>query len=159
MNKPLTPDMAYPKIKHYCAYSERCHWEVREKLFTYGLIKKDVEILITRLIEEDCLNETRYAKLFTGSHFRLHKWGRVKIYNALKQKKVSDQNIKLALKEIVEGDYSRILSKLAEQKWLHLKTEQYINRQIKTIAYLMQKGYERPAIQMVINKMRKEKNQ
>ena len=157
MNKPLTTDMAYPKIKHYCAYSERCHWEVREKLFTYGLIKKDVEILITRLIEEDCLNETRYAKLFTGSHFRLHKWGRVKIYNALKQKKVSDQNIKLSLKEISDEDYLTILSKLVQQKWIQLKTEQYVNRELKTMAYLMQKGYERPAIQGVINKIKKNK--
>lgn len=155
MNIQLTPNQAYPKIKHYCAYSERCHWDVREKLFTYGLIKKDVEMLITRLIEEDCLNETRYAKLFTGGHFRQHKWGRVKISIALKQKKVSDQNIKLALTEIIEEDYIAILSKLAQQKWLQLKPEQSVNREVKTIAYLLQKGYERYAIQVVINKLKK----
>ena len=157
VTKQFTPNMAYPKIKHYCAYSERCHWEVREKLFTYGLIKKDVELLITRLIEEDCLNETRYAKLFTGGHFRQHKWGRVKIIHALKQKKVSDQNIKLSLIEISDEDYLTILSKLVQQKWIQLKTEQYVNRELKTMAYLLQKGYERPAIQGVINKIKKNK--
>ena len=155
----LTPDLAYPKIKHYCAYSERCHWEVREKLCSFGLIKKDVETLLTRLIEEDCLNEARFAQLFTGGHFRQHKWGRVKIIHALKQKKISGQNIKHALKEIDEKHYITTLSKLAKIKWVSLKGEKHINREIKTNAYLLQKGYERSAIQPVINKIRKENNQ
>lgn len=142
--------MAYPKIKHYCGYSERCHYEVREKLFGMGLVKKDVEILLSRLIEENYLNEERYAILFAGGHFRQKKWGKTKIIYALKQKRVSEQNIKRALKEIPEEDYTNFLQKLAMVKWKSLKAEQRINREAKTSAYLLQKGYERPLVHQII---------
>ena len=142
--------MAYPKIKHYCGYSERCHYEVREKLFGMGLVKKDVEILLSRLIEENYLNEERYSILFAGGHFRQKKWGKTKIIYALKQKRVSEQNIKRALKEIPEEDYTAALQKLAMVKWKSLKAEQRINREAKTSAYLLQKGYERPLVHQII---------
>ncbi len=66
MKKSLTPELAYPKIKHYCGYSERCHYEVREKLFGMGLAKKDVETLLSRLIEENYLNEERLQGGISG---------------------------------------------------------------------------------------------
>ena len=150
VKKNLTPLLAYPKIKHYCGYSERCHQEVRDKLFGMGLVKKDVEILLSRLIEENYLNEERFAILFAGGHFRQKKWGKAKIIYALRQKRVSEQNIKKAMREIPADDYMTALQKLAEAKWKALKGEQYITRQAKTTAFLMQRGYEGPAISQVI---------
>ena len=120
-SKRLTPEQAWQKIKHFCAYQERCHFETKEKLFGFGLSKTDVETLISRLIEEDYLNEARFAAQFAGGHFRIKKWGRVKIVYALKQKRVSPVNIKSALKEIDEENYKAILMKLAEAKWKLLK--------------------------------------
>ena len=150
LNKRLTPELAYPKLKHYCGYSERCHFEVREKLFGMGLCKKDVELLLSRLIEEDYLNEERYAIQFAGGHFRQKKWGKAKIVYALRQKRVSEHNIKRALKEIGEEEYLTALQKLAATKWKNLKGEQWLTRQAKTSAFLLQRGFERPAIQQVI---------
>lgn len=146
--------MAYSRIRHYCGYSERCHHEVREKLFGMGLAQKDVEILLSRLIEEDYLNEERFAILFAGGHFRQKNWGKVKISYALRQKKVSEQNIRRALKEITEEDYLATLQKLALAKWKSLKGEQWISREAKTNAYLLQKGYERPGIQQAMAKIK-----
>lgn len=154
MKQRITPEMAYPKIRHYCGYSERCHYEVREKLFSFGLFAKDVEILLSRLIEEDYLNEERFAVLFAGGHFRQRKWGRTRIVYALRQKKVSEQNIRLALKEINETEYLATLQKLAQTKWNSLKDEQYMNREAKTTVFLLQKGYERPLIQHAIGKLK-----
>ena len=48
----MTKEQAFQKIKHYCGYQERCHAEVKEKLYSFGLWKKDVEELIVQLIEE-----------------------------------------------------------------------------------------------------------
>lgn len=154
MKKNLTPLLAYPKIKHYCGYSERCHHDVREKLFGMGLVKKDVEILLSRLIEEDYLNEERFAILFAGGHFRQKQWGKTKIIYALRQKRVSEQNIRKAMKEIPADDYSAALRKLAETKWNSLKGEQYITRQAKTAAFLAQRGYEAGPISQVIAAVR-----
>lgn len=154
-SKRLTPEKAWQKIKHFCAYQERCHFETKEKLFGFGLSKTDVETLISRLIEEDYLNEARFAAQFAGGHFRIKKWGRVKIVYALKQKRVSLVNIKSALKEIDEENYKAILMKLAEAKWKLLKHEQYLNRQAKTSQYLMNKGYEPTLVQETIQQIRR----
>jgi len=152
--KILTPDAAFTKAKHYCAYQERSHAEVKEKLYSYGLRKTDVEVLLSRLIEENYLNEERFATLFAGGKFRMKKWGRVKIMYELKQKQISSYNIKKALEEIDEEQYRAVLKKLVTERWKKLKHEQYIVRQAKTYQYLQQKGFEPALIKAVIAEVR-----
>jgi regulatory protein len=150
----LTPLQALQKLKHYCSYQERCHSEVKEKLYNYGLRKHDVELLISQLIEEDYLNEERFAILFAGSKFRAKQWGRIKIRYELKQKQIGEYIIKKAMKEIEEADYLKTLQHLAQKKWGSLKAEQHINRQVKTQNYLMQKGYEPDLVSKAIQQIR-----
>jgi len=139
----LTKDQALSKIKQYCAYQERCLSEVKEKLGSYNLDKQEVEEILSQLIEENYLNEERFAIQYAGSKFRMKQWGRVKIKHALKQKQVSDDCIKKALKEVNEDDYLKTLNKLAEQKLKTLKGEENIFiKKRKLQDYLLQKGYE-----------------
>ncbi|WP_298301018.1 RecX family transcriptional regulator [Hydrotalea sp.] len=142
MQQKLTPEKALQKIKHYCAYRERSHNEVKQKLYGFGLHKTDVEKIITYLIEENYLNETRYATLFAGGHFRQKKWGRKKIEFELKQQKISTYNIKKALAVIDETEYLQTLQQLALKKWKCLWGNHYFTKMAKTQAYLQQKGYE-----------------
>lgn len=152
--KNYTPLQALQKIKHFCSYQERCHTEVKEKLYSFGLFKNEVDLLISQLIEEDYLNEQRFAEQFAGGKFRTKQWGRVKITYELKQKRIGEYIIKKAMKCIDEADYKEILQKLATAKWQLLKNEQYINRQVKTSNYLMQKGYEFNLISEAIAKIK-----
>jgi regulatory protein len=154
-SKNLTPDGAFTKVKHYCSYQERSHAEVKEKLYGYGLRKDDVELLLSRLIEENYLNEERFAKLFAGGKFRMKKWGRVKITYELKQKRISQYNILKALEEIDEEQYRSLLQKLVSDKWKKLKNEQHIVRQVKTRQYLLQKGFESNLVNAAIAELRK----
>src|ERR1700744_6284152 len=86
----LTKEQALQKAQHYCAYQERCHSEVKEKLYSIGLRKNDVEELMATLVEENYLNEERFAVQFAGGRFRIKHWGKVKIKFELKKKQVSD---------------------------------------------------------------------
>ena len=150
----LTKEQALPKIKLYCAYQERCHKEVKEKLYSFGLYKKDVEQLISQMIEENYLNEERFAIQYAGGKFRMNKWGRVKIKHALRQKQVSDYSIKKALKEISESDYEKTLQKLAEQKLKTLKSEtNNFSKKKKLQDYLLQKGYEEEIVREVVKEV------
>jgi len=139
----FTPNQALPKIKQYCAYQKRCHSEVKEKLFSLGLHKNDVEEIISKLIEDNYLNEERFAIHFAGGKFRIKQWGKIKIKYELKQKQVSEYCIKKALNEIDTEDYYITLEKLAEIKLQSLKGEKniYIKRK-KLQEYLRMKGYE-----------------
>ena len=155
LKKFFTPDVAFTKAKHYCAYQERSHAEVKEKLYSFGLRKPDVETLLSRLIEENYLNEERFAKQFAGGKFRMKKWGRIKITYELKQKQISSYNIKEALAEIDEEEYRAVLKKLITTRWNKLKNEQHIVRQVKTQQYLQQKGFEPALIKIILAEVRK----
>ena len=140
--KQLTAGQALQKLRHYCAYQERCHSEVKEKLYSLGIGKKGLDGIIATLIEEGYLDEERFALAFAGGKFRIKQWGRVKIKYELKQKQVSDYSINKALKQINEKEYIAVLKKLAEDKYASLKNEQPFLRKKKTMNYLLQKGYE-----------------
>jgi regulatory protein len=151
--KNIGTEKAYEKIRHYCAYQERCHYEVREKLYSFGLYKDEVELLISQLIEEKYLDEERYAIAFAGGKFRIKHWGRVKIKYALKQNKLSDYCIKTALNSIDGDEYEKVLKALLEAKLKTLKSEKnlYI-RNRKLQSYLMQKGFEADLISGLLKK-------
>jgi len=141
------------KIKRFCAFQERSHKDVKEKLYSLGLYKSQVEILLTQLIEENYLNEERFAKQFTGGKFRMKSWGRIKIKYELQQKKVSAYNISKALDTIDEDAYLQSLQKLAAKKWQLLKADQLMMRKFKTLQFLLQKGYERNLAKAAVDKI------
>lgn len=112
--------------------------------YSFGLRKTEVEELTSKLIEENRLNEERFAKLFAGGKFRMKQWGRVKIKYALKQKKISDYCINKAMSEIDETVYLNTLEKLAGKKWNSVKGPgiNLFIKMAKTRDHLLQKGYE-----------------
>lgn len=153
--KTFTRDQALQKLKHYCAYQERCHQEAREKAYELGQHKKEVEELISALIEENYLNEERFAIQYAGSKFRLKHWGRVKIKYSLKQKQVSEYCIKKALKEIDEDDYLQTLEKLSAEKKILLADEANIFIKMRKMQdYLLQKGFESDLIREIVNQLK-----
>lgn len=149
--KFLSPEEALPKLRHYCAYQERSHSEVKQKLWDLCVRRAEHDGIISALIEEDYLNEERFATRFAGGKFRMKEWGRKKIYYGLKEKGISDYLIKKAMKEIDEDIYLETLAKLAEKKYASLKGEQYLVRKKKTIDYLLQKGYEPELVTKAVN--------
>ena len=139
------------KLRQYCAYQERCHAEVKEKLYSFGLHRNEVDESIAQLIEENYLNEERFAIHFAGGKFRMKQWGRVKIKYALKQKQISEYCIRKAMKEINEDDYVATLQKLSAEKWRTLRSEK--NKFIKmrkTRDFLLQKGYETDLVNQAV---------
>jgi regulatory protein len=141
--KTLSPEQALQKARHYCAYQERSHSEVKEKLYALGLFRNQVDITLAALIEDNYLNEERFARQFAGGKFRMKHWGRVKIKYALKQKQVSEYCIKKGLSEIDESDYAVTLEKLASDRWESLSSEPNLFIKLrKTKDYLLEKGYE-----------------
>ena len=149
--KYLTKEQALQKLKQYCAYQERSHQEAVQKLWELGIRKSDHDEIISALIEDDYLNEERFAVAFAGGKFRMKDWGRKKIFYGLKEKGVSSYCITKALASISEEDYSKTLHQVAEKKYESLKGEQYLVRKKKTVDYLLQKGYEHERINAVVN--------
>ena len=141
------------KLKNYCIYQERSHYEVIQKLYSLGIRKTDVELVTAWLIENNHLNEERFAISFARGKFKLKKWGRIKIKHELLLKKVSIRNISTALGGIDEAVYQHTMETLANKKWNSLKADKIAIKKMKTLRYMMQKGYESNLVRSVINKL------
>ena len=140
--KNLTKEQALQKLRHYCSYQDRCHSEVKTKLYQLGVNKKFFDEMIADLIQGNYLNEERFAIAFARGKFKMNEWGKRKIEYALKEKFISDYCIRKSLKQIPEKEYQEILKKLAKEKYESLKEEQYLVRKKKTIDYLTGRGFE-----------------
>lgn len=140
--KKLTPQQALQKLYNYCAYQERSHKEVRNKLYSYGLWTSEVEDLLTRLITEDFLNEERFAKSYAGGKFRMKKWGRLKIERGLEQHGVTSRCIKIGLKEIDPQDYQKTLESIIKKKWESIEDQSVFKKKDRIARYAISRGYE-----------------
>lgn len=141
----LTPEQVYVKLRHYCAYQERTHQEVKQKIAGYGLSWTHANEMASRLIEDGFLNEERFARAFAGGKFRTKGWGRKKIEVELKKRRLSEYTIKKAMREEIPTEaYERTLMKLLEKKWNALKktTETHLSKQAKVKQYLFSRGFE-----------------
>ncbi|WP_158974631.1 regulatory protein RecX [Cellulophaga sp. L1A9] len=137
-----TIDEARKKLESYCAYQDRCHKEVNQKLRDMGMIPSAIDQIINTLIQDNFLNEERFSKSFARGKFRIKKWGKRRIVSELKQRNISKYNITSALKEIDEDDYLETLELLA-QKRLDAISEKNIQKRRKKLAdYLLYRGWE-----------------
>ncbi|HET6999719.1 MAG TPA: regulatory protein RecX [Puia sp.] len=143
----ISPEKALQKLKHYCGYQERSHAEVKQKLYSLGLFEKDAEELISRLIEEEYLNEERFAISYASGKSRNNGWGRIKIRHGLEQRGISKYCILKALQSLDESEYIAGFQRLADKKWRSLQTEKNIFvRKNKWQQFLLQRGFEQSMI-------------
>ena len=132
------------KLQRYCAYQERCHSEVRQKLIDLKVFGDDLEYIITELIKTDFLNEQRYAEIYAGGKFRIKKWGKQKIKSHLKAKGVSDYCIRKGLEKIEDDEYIQCLILLIDKYKAERKNNNWSDSELqnKCIKYCLRKGYE-----------------
>ncbi len=141
--KSYTVDEAKARLESYCAYQERCHKEVHQKLWEMKMIPEAQELIILHLLKHDFLNESRVAQAFARGKFNHKKWGKQRIVRELKFKDISKYNIDLGLKEISEEDYINTFNTLAEKRFLQLSSEKNLQKKRKKFTdYLLYRGWE-----------------
>lgn len=140
--KIFSRQQAKVKAESYCAYQERSQFEIRNKLYEWGLYQKEVEEIISELIESNFLNEERFALAYTLGKFRIKHWGKIKIKQGLKLKRVPDKLISKSLQAIDADDYLSILQKILEKKALTIKEVDPFKRRFLLSRYGSSKGFE-----------------
>jgi regulatory protein len=144
--KVFTRSDCKAKAESYCAYQERSQHEVRNKLYDWGLHERDVEEIISELIQENFLNEERFALAYVLGKFRIKGWGKTKIRQGLKLKRVPDKMIAKALSAIDPDDYLAKLKGLIEKKNATMKESDPYKLRFMLSRYAAQKGYEQDVI-------------
>ncbi|ACU05244.1 regulatory protein RecX [Pedobacter heparinus] len=146
--KPVKPDKksALAKAEHYCAYQERSQQELRDKLYEWGLWSNEVEEVISELIQTNFLNEERFTKAYVSGKFNIKHWGKMKIKQGLKLKRVPDKMISNALKAIDYDEYLKTILMLAEKKLPSISEKDPYKRKYKLVSYLLARGFENDLI-------------
>ena len=143
---------AKERIKDFCSLQDKCQWDVRKKLSQWGLLENTKDLIMTELIENGFVDEERFSKSFCRGKFRIKKWGRLKIVNALKRKNISDFCITKGLQQIKEVEYYKTLQEIYEKKKLSLNDNNQFIKKWKIAKHLQQKGFESSLVWELINK-------
>jgi regulatory protein len=142
--------VALAKAEHFCAYQERAQQEVRDKLYDWGLWPDAVENIIVQLIGGNFLNEERFAKSYVQGKFKQKGWGRIKIKQGLKFKKIPDGLLKKALLTIDGDNYLEMLNKILVKKAALLTEKVPYKRRYKLQQYALSRGFEADLINDVL---------
>ena len=135
-------DEATRKLEGYCAYQDRCHKEVISKLREMNMIPQAIDLIVGHLIQENFLNEERFARSFARGKFKIKKWGKNRIVNELKHRDISKYNITTALKEIESKEYLNTFNALAKKRLSEIREKDLQKRRKKLADYLLYRGWE-----------------
>ena len=152
-NSDLTTKEIERKLQFYCSYQDRCHKEVVSKLKTFNVNIYESNQIISNLIKDDYLNESRFSKSFVRGKFNFKNWGKIRITNELKRRNISPYNINYGLKEIDETEYEQKLEELFTKKLSSLSKLSSIEKKKKIISYLLYRGWESNLIYSKINEI------
>jgi len=138
-------------IEKYCAIQERCIFDVKIKLKEWKITSEKTDQIIKKLIDNDFINESRYAETFCRGKFNIKKWGRIKIIYELKKKNISIDNINKGIRIIDENQYKKVLKSIYIRKIKSIKIKDKFTKKAKISKFLQQKGFETNMIWELIN--------
>ena len=145
------------KLEYYCSYQERCHYEVYNKLKGLTRNSNDINQVITKLIDDGYLNETRFSKEFTIGKFNHKNWGRIRIKMELKKRKISTKNIEIGLNELDDEKYLKKLEDLFKRKLERHSYKMDIYLKKKIFDYFNYRGWEKDLIFKKLNALNEKK--
>lgn len=133
---------AIAKAEHFCAYQERCHNEIEQKLRSMKMDSEEISHIINHLITKNFLNESRFACSFARGKHRIKNWGKIRIVNELKFRNITTYNINLALKEISPEEYETTFHTVAKRQWESIREGDKLIKRKKFCDFLLRKGFE-----------------
>ena len=154
--KTYSLDEAQKLLENYCAYQERCHKEVIDKLKKMRMIPEAIDIIVVHLITHNFLNEERFAKAFARGKFRIKKWGKNRIVRELKFRQISKYSIESALQEIDLDDYYNTLHELTLKRIAQVNEKNFYKKKKKVADYLFYRGWESNLVYDKLNELIKK---
>ena len=111
----------------------------------------DIDRILKHLVKEGYVDESRYAAAFVHDKVRFSKWGRIKIAQALWQKRIPQDVADEALSSIDEDEYMTALKDVATSRYRAVKGADEYERKMKTMKSVCSRGYEPSLVRKVLD--------
>lgn len=130
------------RITKYCADAEKCTQDVLSKLESWDVPEDEHQKILEKLRSENFLDDKRYVKRFVDEKWKLDKWGKLKIENALRQKEIDEALITGALSDINEEEYLDIMHEVLRKKAREVKTGKPGDDAKRVMLFAQGRGFE-----------------
>lgn len=140
------------RLQHLCARAEYCTGDIRRKALT--ALEGDADAadrVVASLLEDRFVDDARYAAAYVREKSNLQGWGPIKIRFQLRGKRISEEVITEALKEMDPAPAQARLERLAAEKGRSLQGDP--QRRLKLIKFLLSRGYDYAAVAPVVEKL------
>lgn len=151
LKKIISHAEALDKARKLCATEEKCRYDIRKKLFDWGVSSGDTEKIINQLVEDKFLDEWRFARSFAVGKFHNNKWGKIKISYELLRKNIAKHVIEDALRRIDEEEYNDVLKKELLKKQKSISADDNLELKGKLHRFASSKGFEYDIIERVLD--------
>ncbi len=141
-NNELLSKKAYTKMAQLCSRSEQCSPDIRKKIIAFGLENEAAEDVIGLLIEENFINDQRFAKAYVSDKFKINSWGKIKMRYYLKMKGLPENIIEDGLAVIDDEKYKNVLVKTMKDKSKTIKKKDKFEKMGQVIRYAQSRGFE-----------------
>ncbi|TRX40502.1 regulatory protein RecX [Flavobacterium restrictum] len=156
MKEVYSVKVAIAKMEHFCAYQERCHQEVTDKLRSIHMDSDEIDTIMVHLITEKFLNEERFARSFARGKHRIKQWGKIRIIAELKFRKINQNGINFALKEITPEEYNTTFDTLSNRHWESIRETNTLKKRKKFCDFMLRKGFESQLIYEKVKELESE---
>lgn len=137
-----TFDKAFERAARLCAGSEHCAWDIRHKLYEWGVAKVDADTIIERLYDDNYINDERFARAYCIDRLRFSHWGRIKITAMLQRMGIPDIAIQYGLEQIDQQEYREVMEHVIVQKDKTMDENDTYKRHMKLMRFATSRGFE-----------------
>lgn len=149
--RKVSKDEAYLKLSAQCANAEYCEYDLRKKMLRWEMPEGAEDEVIEKLVKERFVDEERFARAFVREKFRFNHWGKIRITQELKIKRISPSVIEDALEEIPQDDNIEALRNIIATKRKSVKGKSDYEIKCKLIRFALSRGFEMDDISKVID--------
>lgn len=142
VKKKVDKQAALEKCAALCARAEHSAYEVRKKMFQWGLPKAEIEEVVEWLYDNSFIDDSRFAHAYARDKALFDCWGKLKIRHGLRVHGITSTLIDEALAEIDEKEYVATLQRLLKHKNSLLREDDAYKRKSALYRYGTTRGFE-----------------
>lgn len=154
--KPVCEKTAYQRMARVCSMKECCSFDIRRKLLRMQLANDSVDNIMSLLLKQKYIDDSRFTRSFISDKLRFSKWGKTKIVFSLRQKQISQETIDQAFEAFSDEVLLQSLKPLLDKKLKSVKGKTGYEKRTKVIRFALSRGFSMPDILECLGDMSEE---